>query len=303
MLLQEVHDQLVYHMGSLRKTYQEGQLMAIGENIDFVTPEGKRMFVTYIPYDFEGRDIDLRIRKRLAKEFLQAYPLEQLQKEYESELARKEKAENEKYNNYLQLQKDFTTLEDALSRFTKSECIEYASYPVIKAEYNYKDIYHRVENKNTTLEIKLNNGVYTATYSYCGDRYTTSKREAAGTLEEIKDFIISEVYTIIDTLQSEADTRIKEWELKQAKDNVIRDIVNEIRIGDSWYILKSKRTYTAISGNTKYSLKGEGKFQKPNYSKILEDVKNGKIESYAIVPNREWADRKTYTELEYIPFN
>ena len=303
MLLKEVHDNLICNSAALRKVFQfeGGELVQNGEKIDYVVA-GKHMFITYIPYDFEGKDIDLRIRKRLAEEFLELHTLESLKAEYIVELDKQEEEEKKKLEVFEQTKKLAIQLKDVLSRFKRVEARQWTTGSQVIAEWSCKDYTYRYINVSHKIEVRIAGEGYSINHEYAKDGYTKNDLYKFDSLQELEAFISNTLYPLFDKVQEEAQTRLQEQQRREEKDNEIERLLLDISSGKSWYILRSKRTYTAISGRKKYSMKGEGKFQKANYTKVRDDIKNGKIEAYAVVPNNEWADRKTYLDLEYITF-
>lgn len=302
-LLNKVHEDLICHSAALRKVFNfpNGELMAVEANIDYIV-NGKRMFITYIPYDYDGENIDLRIRKRLAKQFIEMYTLEKLKAEYIAELDKQEEEEKRQLEVFEKTKLLLEKLNKVLYRFKSAEAKMWATGSQIVAEYIYKDYTYRDINVSHTIEIRIAGNGYTVNHKYSNDIYSKNDLYNFNNLHELETFIIDTLYPIFDKAQAEAEERLEDHRKEQEKENQLERLLFDIASGKSWYVLKSKRTYTAISGSTKYSLKAGGKFQNTNYKKVREDIKNGKIEAYAIVPNNEWADRKTYLELEYISF-
>lgn len=291
-LLNEVMQDLTQNTTSVRYTYQEGELKAgTDANISFINKQGKSYFVTYIPYDYDGNKIDLRIRKRLAGEFINTYSIQFLQTEYEKAIDLKNKKLDKLKIDYEHLK----ALLDKFNMFDKAELKAYAQYPVIKLESSWKDFECRHKTVNKQYEVlKLENG-YRIQEAY--------NRLDGSNFNSIDELLVycSSLVTEIEKSKQEAALRLQEQAKKEERENNIRNLCwNIARDKDKAYIVKSKNTYTVYRRGMRYSMRGQGKYYSANYDKLESDMINGKITHYIKVDSdfkREDIDLK---EIDFI---
>lgn len=294
-ILNEMYTNLVNEACTLRYTYQEGQLKVINEQIQFVNEEGKSYFITYVPYDYENEKIDLRIRKRLAEEFLKSYPLDLLKAEYKKSVEK----ENEKYEK---MERDYHHLETLVDRFTmfdSAEAKDYNSYPCIALTCEWKDIeYKRLCTESEGYEVLKTDEGYRLQKHMNVLEYTDFI-----TLEDV----LLHCNTIIEGIENkkiEAKARLEEYEKEEERKSNIRLIVNTMSLNNNIYIVKSKNTITGYEGRFKYSLKkgGVGKFYKADYLKLSNDILNGKITHYIKLDKETDLYKLDLKTIEFIAF-
>lgn len=306
MLLEEVKNNLVNDLCSLRHTFnREGMLVANDVTILFLSEGVRPAFITCIPDEYENTKIDLRIRKRLAKEFIELYSLDQLKQEYVNRLEREEKQAQEDENKRIELVSLYDAIQNNLSSFRRAEVKSYYSGLVkneIVCEYMFSDYSYRSVNTIHTVKIQKHDASYKVVHEYSNGFTMETPEYIATTIDEL----IQNINNVLDTIRIEelaAKARIDAKFKAEERERKINELLREIRMSDNWFILKGKRTYTAISGNTKFSLTSAmGKYVKPNYRNILNDILSGKIESYIEVVDGVRPSKIDFKALEYVAF-
>lgn len=304
ILLEEVKDHLVNNLCSLRHTFKrDGVLVARDEVVLFQSGEARPEFITYIPEEYENTKIDMRIRKRLAIEFINTYSLDQLKQEYFNVCENRQKQEDLQLEEYAKIIQLAEVLKDTLSKFTEVRPCRWTTGSQIVCEFRYNDYTHRQESKRQEIEIRITGEGYTINHKY-SDSYTCKNDlYSFNSLQEMQEYINDTLYPLLDKVKAEADSRLQELYAEQERENKVYNILKQIRMSDNWYVLKSKRTYTAISGDTKFSLTSAvGKYVKPNYRNILNDIMDGKIEGFAEVENGIRPSKIDFKALQYTAF-
>ena len=304
MLLEEVKNNLVNSLCSLTHTFRHDGILIAGDEVILFQSEGVRPeFMTYIPEEYENTKIDMRIRKRLAKEFINIYPLEQLKQEYIKVCETRQQKEEMKQQEYIKIIELAEVLKDTLSKFTEVRPCKWTTGSQIVCEFRYNDYTYRQESKYQEIEIRIAGEGYTINHKY-SDNYTCKNDlYSFNSLQEIQEYINYTLYPLLDKVKTEADSRLQELYDKQERENKIHEILKQIRISDNWYVLKSKKTYTAISGDIKFSLTSAvGKYLKPNYRNILNDIIDGKIEGFVEVKDGVRPSKIDFKALQYTAF-
>ena len=132
----------------------------------YLNIDGKICYITYVPYDIDGENIDKRTRKKIAKEFIETYKFDDIVKMYKDKLNEKEeklKAAEENKKQLENLIKEYENLKQYGELEIKENGTLISYYIQFKRNYNYRlDIYpsindvykiqYNYENKEINLE-------------------------------------------------------------------------------------------------------------------------------------------------------
>jgi len=302
-LLNDLMVNLTTSSCALNKTLQDGILTNNQSDIIFTTSEGNKIFISYIPYeDEEGKNIDLRIRKRLALEFINKYSLEFLKNEYEQHINSQIKKQEKAKIDYDHLYNFKNEIESILNRFSEIEVKQYSNFKSeIAARFNYIAFTYKRESEHEEILINKQDGKIIVNYSKVekeGYNHSTHNYIFNTTLE-FKEFI-NNLYLHFDELLKSANAKLDILKEKEVREQKANTLCWNIAHSNTWYILKSKKIYTAICSSTKYSLtSGIGKYYTPNYNRLQSDLIEGKIEGYYICDGIKASDVE-FKNVSYI---
>ena len=304
--IEQMKDYIIHHSVALNRTFtregmkKAGQLIAHTGAVYFIEENSEAK--SYI-CSFEVSDDMTKIEcNRLAKNFVNAYSLEQLQEEYLTALRQKAEAEqafNKKADADMQalteLSKkipfDFSNngitvdISGAKMHYSNGKKIDFAT----RDRWNYNgysiDFEVRIVADNmysVNLKASIN--------SICGythiENNTYSEAELLTYLNQWAEIEAEQKRIIADHVE---DDKRK----MQAKINTM-DFIDNILDNGKMLIIKTKKSATAFFGGngrySKFSCKGEGKYRRSNYEDIMEYI--SKSTEYAAMTDDEYHNTK-----------
>ena len=265
---------------------KEGKLIEEDATI-YVLYDNKICFLTYAPYEENGENIDKRIRRKIAKEFINKYEYADIVKIHkEKQKQKEEKAiqaeENKKQLEELMEEYEYLKQYGEIGIFADNIIISY--YLKFKRNCNYK------------LEIYPNtNGVYNVRYNY--DRKELNKEE----LTTLINNMIEEIKTEIKIELEKQKEELKQQKIFENKKNFAIEVMN-----GKIAIIKLKSSYQCLENGLRYTIgKGAGKFYSlRGVSNIIEYLDKKDIKEYCFVSEDDIKDIdiKGLKKLDYKEF-
>ena len=265
---------------------KEGKLIEEDATI-YVLYDNKICFLTYAPYEENGENIDKRIRRKIAKEFINKYEYADIVKIHkEKQKQKEEKAilaeENKKQLEELMEEYEYLKQYGEIGIFADNIIISY--YLEFKRNYNYK------------LEIYPNtNGVYNVRYNY--DEKELNKEE----LTTLINNMIEEIKTEIKIELEKQKEELKQQKIFENKKNFAIEVMN-----GKIAIIKLKSSYQCLENGLRYTIgKGAGKFYSlRGVSNIIEYLDKKDIKEYCFVSEDDIKDIdiKGLKKLDYKEF-
>lgn len=304
--IEQMKDYIIHHSVTLNKTFtrdgmkKTGRLIVNTGAIYFIEENSEiKNFICNFDVSDELSKIECN---RLAKNFINTYSLEQLQKEYLIALKQKAEAEaehNKKANADIQLLTElskkipFDFSDNGITIDTCGAKIHYSNG--MKIDYTTRDRWNyngysinfevRIISDNVySVSLKANiNNLYEYTHI---ENNTYSETELLAYLNKWAE-IQAEQKRII-ARHVEDDKR-----KMQTKINTM-DFIDNILDNGKLLIVKTKKSATAFFGGngkyTKFSCRGEGKFRHSNYKDIMEYI--NKSTEYAVMTDDEFHNTK-----------
>ena len=265
---------------------KEGKLIEEDATI-YVLYDNKICFLTYAPYEENGENIDKRIRRKIAKEFINKYKYDDIVKIHNKKQKQKEEKAILAEENKKQLEELMEEYEDLkqygeVGIFADNIIISY--YLEFKRNYNYK------------LEIYPNtNGVYNVRYNY--DKKELNKEE----LTTLINNMIEEIKTEIKIELEKQKEELKQQKIFENKKNFAIEVMN-----GKIAIIKLKSSYQCLENGLRYTIgKGAGKFYSlRGVSNIIEYLDKKDIKEYCFVSEDDIKDIdiKGLKKLDYKEF-
>ena len=265
---------------------KEGKLIEEDATI-YVLYDNKICFLTYAPYEENGENIDKRIRRKIAKEFINKYEYADIVKIHkEKQKQKEEKAilaeENKKQLEELMEEYEYLKQYGEIGIFADNIIISY--YLEFKRNNNYK------------LEIyPSTNGVYNVRYNY--DRKELNKEE----LTTLINNMIEEIKTEIKIELEKQKEELKQQNIFENKKNFAIEVMN-----GKIAIIKLKSSYQCLENGLRYTIgKGAGKFYSlRGVSNIIEYLDKKDIKEYCFVSEDDIKDIdiKGLKKLDYKEF-
>ena len=266
---------------------KEGKLIIENDTNIYVISDSKAYYLTHSPYDIDGENIDKRIRKRIANEFIEKYNYDDIVKIYEGKQREKrEKAEKAEKNKpqLIHLMEKYEILKQygEMEIFANDNIIEY--YIEFKRNYNYR------------LEIYLGaDGIYNIRYNYENKKVNT---------EELDELITIMINSIKEEIEEEKRKVEKEKEEKRQEQNK-EEFARKTLKGEI-AIIKLKTSYQCLRNGMRYTVgKGEGKFYELNsVYDIVKYLNKKEISEYVFISEEELKGikLKQLKELTYKKF-
>ena len=265
---------------------KEGKLIEEDATV-YVLYDNKICFLTYAPYEENGENIDKRIRRKIAKEFINKYEYADIVKIHKEKQKQKEEKAILAEENKKQLEELMEEYEDLkqygeIGIFADNIIISY--YLEFKRNYNYK------------LEIYPNtNGVYNVRYNY--DEKELNKEE----LTTLINNMIEEIKTEIKIELEKQKEELKQQKIFENKKNFAIEVMN-----GKIAIIKLKSSYQCLENGLRYTIgKGAGKFYSlRGVSNIIEYLDKKDIKEYCFVSEDDIKDIdiKGLKKLDYKEF-
>ena len=265
---------------------KEGKLIEEDATI-YVLYDNKICFLTYAPYEENGENIDKRIRRKIAKEFINKYEYADIVKIHKEKQKQKEEKAILAEENKKQLEELMEEYEDLkqygeIGIFADNIIISY--YLKFKRNYNYK------------LEIyPSTNGVYNVRYNY--DKKELNKEE----LTTLINNMIEEIKTEIKIELEKQKEELKQQKIFENKKNFAIEVMN-----GKIAIIKLKSSYQCLENGLRYTIgKGAGKFYSlRGVSNIIEYLDKKDIKEYCFVSEDDIKDIdiKGLKKLDYKEF-
>lgn len=268
----------------------EGKFMLSEDmtNINILDVNTNKLYwATYIPYDFENEHIDLRIRKKLAKEFINTYTFTQIKSEFieeQMQLENEIKFENE---NLPRLQNLKIKIDELLKNYysRESEISYYQGYNKYILEFSCKKNKYQSEG----FRIALNK-----------EKFQIMHTEKISITESEILEILKKLEPEFKEYKNEVDQEHLQRKIKAIKELTIGNFIYDLNIPKGKIIIfKNKNSYIAFTGNLRYALGTgkSGKYINCNKSKMEDIILNKNINEYV------FAEDKLYTTEELKGFN
>lgn len=265
---------------------KEGKLIENDATV-YVLQDNNMYYLTHAPYEENGENIDKRIRRKIAKEFIDKYEFADIVKIHNKKQKQKEEKaiaaeENKKQLEELMVEYEELKQYGELDIYANNIIISY--YLEFKRNYNYKlEIYPSID------------GIYEVRYNY--DKKELNKEELA---------------TLINNMIEEIKTEIK-IELEKQKEELNQQKIFEnkknfaIEVMDGKIaIIKLKSSYQCLENGLRYTIgKGAGKFYSlRGVSNIIDYLDKKGITEYCFVSEDEIKniDIKGLKKLDYKKF-
>ena len=264
----------------------EGNLIEDDATV-YISYDNHMYYLAHAPYEENGENIDKRIRRKIAKEFINKYEYADIVKIHkEKQKQKEEKAilaeENKKQLEELMEEYEYLKQYGEIGIFADNIIISY--YLKFKRNYNYK------------LEIYPNtNGVYNVRYNY--DRKELNKEE----LTTLINNMIEEIKTEIKIELEKQKEELKQQNIFENKKNFAIEVMN-----GKIAIIKLKSSYQCLKNGLRYTIgKGAGKFYSlRGVSNIIEYLDKKDIKEYCFVSEDDIKDIdiKGLKKLDYKEF-
>ena len=265
---------------------KEGELIEKDATI-YVLYDNKICFLTYAPYEENGENIDKRIRRKIAKEFINKYEYADIVKIHkEKQKQKEEKAilaeENKKQLEELMEEYEYLKQYGEIGIFADNIIISY--YLKFKRNCNYK------------LEIyPSTNGVYNVRYNY--DKKELNKEELTTLINNMIEEIKNEIKIELEKQKEE----LKQQKIFENKKNFAIEVMN-----GKIAIIKLKSSYQCLENGLRYTIgKGAGKFYSlRGVSNIIEYLDKKGVTEYCFVSEEDIKDIdiKGLKKLDYKEF-
>lgn len=301
-ILEQMKTDLIYNSCSLQYV-NANDTMFLGGDASITV---NRNFLTYVPYEDENRQpIHGNTRNNIAKQFIGKYNLNELLTEYQEHVNKMILEEQEH-------EKGYKTMEVLAEQLQPLFC----GYGTIKANHNYATKIAEIEytckikcadqwnGYSENIKIILKDNIYNVNRTIFNRCQSGNTETYQFTLEQLKSFIpeLLKQYKQIETEEQPKIQAIEEERKRQSKIDYIAAIICTDR--EHVYILKNKRSFVAVSQNTKWAtgVGKIGKYQKTNHFKIANLIKEKCIEEVIVLNkddqtyNVDW-NEKQFTNL------
>ena len=264
----------------------EGNLVEDDATV-YISYDNHMYYLAHAPYEENGENIDKRIRRKIAKEFINKYEYADIVKIHKENQKQKEEKAIQAEKNKKQLEELMEEYENLkqygeVGIFADNIIISY--YLKFKRNYNYK------------LEIyPSTNGVYNVRYNY--DRKELNKEE----LTTLINNMIEEIKTEIKIELEKQKEELKQQKIFENKKNFAIEVMN-----GKIAIIKLKSSYQCLENGLRYTIgKGAGKFYSlRGVSNIIEYLDKKDIKEYCFVSEDDIKDIdiKGLKKLDYKEF-
>lgn len=265
---------------------KEGKLIENDATV-YVLQYNNMYYLTHAPYEENGENIDKRIRRKIAKEFINKYEFADIVKIHNKKQKQKEEKAIAAEENKKQLEEIMVEYEELkqygeLDIYANNIIISY--YLEFKRNYNYKlEIYPSID------------GIYEVRYNY--DKKELSKEELATLINNMIEEIKTEIKIELEKQKEE----LKQQKIFENKKNFAIEVMD-----GKIAIIKLKSSYQCLENGLRYTIgKGAGKYYSlRGVSNIVEYLDKKGVTEYCFVSEDEIKniDIKGLKKLDYKKF-
>lgn len=264
----------------------EGNLIENDATV-YILDNNNKYYLIHAPYEENGENIDKRIRRKIAKEFINKYEFADIVKIHNKKQKQKEEKAIAAEENKKQLEELMVEYEE-LKQYGELDI--YANHIIISYYLEFK------RNYNYKLEIYPNtNGVYEIRYNY--NRKYLTKEE----LTILINNMIEEIKTEIKIELEKQKEELKQQKIFENKMNFAREVMD-----GKIAIIKLKSSYQCLENGLRYTIgKGVGKFYSlRGVSNIIDYLDKKGVTEYCFVSEDEIKniDIKGLKKLDYKKF-
>ena len=265
---------------------QEGNLVEDDATV-YISYDNHMYYLTHAPYGENGEDINKRIRKNIAKEFINRYKFSDIVKIHKEKQKQKEEKISAAEENKKQLEELMIEYEE-LKQY--GEVNVYANHCTISYYLEFK------RNYDYILEIYPSiNNVYEIRYNY--DRKYLTKEELATLINNMIEEIKTEIKIELEKQKEE----LKQQNIFENKMNFAKEVMD-----GKIAIIKLKSSYQCLENGLRYTIgKGAGKFYSlRGVSNIIDYLDKKGITEYCFVSEDDIKDIdiKGLKKLDYKKF-
>ena len=265
---------------------QEGNLVEDDATV-YISYDNHMYYLTHAPYGENGEDINKRIRKNIAKEFINRYKFSDIVKIHKEKQKQKEEKISAAEENKKQLEELMIEYEE-LKQY--GEVNVYANHCTISYYLEFK------RNYDYILEIYPSiNNVYEIRYNY--DRKYLTKEELATLINNMIEEIKTEIKIELEKQKEE----LKQQNIFENKMNFAKEVMD-----GKIAIIKLKSSYQCLENGLRYTIgKGAGKFYSlRGVSNIIDYLDKKGITEYCFVSEDDIKDIdiKGLKNLDYKKF-
>lgn len=264
----------------------EGNLIENDATV-YILDNDNKYYLIHAPYEENGENIDKRIRRKIAKEFINKYEYADIVKIHKEKQKQKEEKAIAAEKNKKQLEELMVEYEE-LKQYGKLEIranhIIISYYLEFKRNYNYKlEIYPSID------------GIYEVRYNY--DKKELNKEELATLINNMIEEIKTEIKIELEKQKEE----LKQQKIFENKKNFAIEVMD-----GKIAIIKLKSSYQCLENGLRYTIgKGAGKFYSlRGVSNIIDYLDKKSITEYCFVSEDEIKDIdiKGLKNLDYKKF-
>lgn len=265
---------------------KEGKLIENDATV-YVLQDNNMYYLTHAPYEENGENIDKRIRRKIAKEFIDKYEFADIVKIHNKKQKQKEEKTIAAEENKKQLEELMVEYEE-LKQYGELDI--YANHIIISYYLEFK------RNYNYKLEIYPSiNGIYEVRYNY--DKKELNKEE----LTTLINNMIEEIKTEIKIELEKQKEELKQQNIYENKMNFAIEVMD-----GKIAIIKLKSSYQCLENGLRYTIgKGAGKFYSlRGVSNIIDYLDKKGITEYCFVSEDDIKDIdiKGLKNLDYKKF-
>lgn len=295
-IITEVKYKLIENSCALRHTFKvtetgaeklAGDLIAESDTILF-KQDNKKHYIISIDDNYGHGNF----RNTLAKEFVKTFTLEQLQNEFIE-------TQNRKYNEALEQQKQaeidkkyFTDIIEKLKIISNIGEFHIGNWGSTKRLNWEIDIRNNSIYKNqlhATIKIDRKDNILNVAYTTCdnGVYYNENYNRIFTESKFINWYtdIMQDINNKLEVIKAERQAIDKQIDDEAKVYAFCRKVISS----GNEYIFKTKQSAFCVRGRTKFALKGEGKYQNTDASKLCDIIKSKGITEYCVMNESESA--------------
>ena len=265
---------------------QEGNLVENDATV-YISYDNHMYYLIHAPYEENGEDINKRIRRKIAKEFINKYEYADIVKIHKEKQKQKEEKISAAEENKKQLEELMIEYEE-LKQY--GEVNVYANHCTISYYLEFKGNYDYILEIYPSID-----GIYEIRYNY--DRKYLTKEE----LTTLINNMIEEIKTEIKIELEKQKEELKQQNIFENKMNFAREVMD-----GKMAIIKLKSSYQCLENGLRYTIgKGVGKFYSlRGVSNIVEYLDKKGITEYCFVSEDDIKDIdiKGLKKLDYKKF-
>ena len=265
---------------------QEGNLVENDATV-YISYDNHMYYLIHAPYEENGEDINKRIRRKIAKEFINKYEYADIVKIHKEKQKQKEEKISAAEENKKQLEELMIEYEE-LKQY--GEVNVYANHCTISYYLEFKGNYDYILEIYPSID-----GIYEIRYNY--DRKYLTKEE----LTTLINNMIEEIKTEIKIELEKQKEELKQQNIFENKMNFAREVMD-----GKIAIIKLKSSYQCLENGLRYTIgKGVGKFYSlRGVSNIVEYLDKKGITEYCFVSEDDIKDIdiKGLKKLDYKKF-